>query len=355
MRVTSGRMKLGVVALIVVVCAVVAAVLLSGSGASPAAEGTWLAWEESKGGETKTPDLLAVNLDDADAGPVTFSDKGWEEQPALSEKLLLWANSEEGDDEASLIYRRALPDGEPAAVDPRDERQHTPAVSGDWVVWFEGTDADVEGGSLWTDRLVAYDLTRGERRVLVETVVDAEALSISGERVVWIEDRVADDEAYYDVLAYDLATNEERILHTYVGMPVPGGAQASGSWALWYVDDHGTDTWRVVAYDFTSGELKTLPKDATSAADDGWVVCNKGPEVSLLSLASGERRQVASDAADFSYAQVHLPWIAWLEFDLSENSTGSVIRAVNVDTGEQRRFETPERQAEGIRLTITSQ
>ena len=345
-------MKLGVVGLIVLACAVVAAVLLSATSATPAAEGTWLAWEEWRGGETKTPDVLAVNLDDADAGPLTFSDKGWEEEPALSEELLLWANDEGGDDDASLIYRRTPPAGEPSPVDQRDEHQHTPAVSGDWVVWLESTDADVEGGSLWTDRLVGYNLTRGERRVLVETVVDVEALSISGERVVWIDERRG-GEGRYDVRAYDLGTNKESILQTYVDMPIPGGARVSGSWALWYLDDYDTDTWRVVAYDLINGKLRILPKDATNASDDGWVVCNEGPEVSLLSLASGERRQVASDATDFSYAQVHLPWVAWLELDLGPDSKGSVIRAVNVDTGEQRRFETPENQAEGIRLTIT--
>jgi beta propeller repeat protein len=197
------------------------------------------------------------------------------------------------------VFLLDLKTGEVQQLTTEEHAQIEPRIYGDTIVWL---DTRHEEGYHNPKRYDVYthDLRTGqERRLTSATSTEDEVLSISGNLVVWSDNRHANPEVTVhagnepdynnEIYVYDLATNQERRVTTYPG------------------NDH------YPAID--GGRIVWLRQLTLREAD-----------VFLYDLSSGQETRVSSSGYAVYNPAIHDDRIVWADARISEgNTSGDVV------------------------------
>lgn len=160
-------------------------------------------------------------------------------QPRISGNTVVWVQTP-GD-----VYAHDLAAGRTFAVAATPAMQEGAAVSGNYVIWADAR--NVPAASTARD-LYGYDLTAArEFRITRQPEEIASPAAISGNTVVWAARRGTS----YQVLAYDVAGGQERLLADLGSSTGPRGVDVDGNLVVWSASrELGFD---VGGYDLASG------------------------------------------------------------------------------------------------------
>ena len=123
-----------------------------------------------------------------------------------------------------------------------------PGISGDTIVW---TEQKFAAGSHTPD-IIAYNLTTGKKIIVSSGAWDKTGLRIDGSRIVWEDYRSGG--ASRDIYLYDLATGKEQAISTSVG--IQAEPEISGDRIVW--SDRRNQNWDVYLYDIATGEERVI-------------------------------------------------------------------------------------------------
>ena len=107
-----------------------------------------------------------------------------------------------------------LKTGEVKDIVPVDNNMKlAPKICGDIVVWFDARNSKDTGNRYGNFDVYAYDLKNNSGARLSSTTSAVwDDLAISGDRVVWRDNRNGEADHLYDIYAYDLKSNHEKRL-----------------------------------------------------------------------------------------------------------------------------------------------
>ena len=209
-------------------------------------------------------------------------------------------------------------------------RKRQPVVSGDIVAWtdqsrgIETHDNNSLSGRGLADDIFVLDLNTGEKRRITEVPAKRFRLQISGNRLVWQDNRnePGEHQSHFDIYAYDLETDEE------IAVAVAPGAQRLGT----------IDGDRIVWSD--SRNSANLGTDRSGCSD-----CpDTRSGIYLFDFAFGERLLVTEQDESGTGPDIHDHWVVWRGSDDKGRST---IRLYDLDTCERRTLASPGRHMTG--------
>ncbi|MCM2466563.1 Ig-like domain-containing protein [Methanoculleus oceani] len=203
-----------------------------------------------------------------------------------------------------------------------------PAIDGNMIVW--------EYSLLNGPRDIYCMTTSGsDRRPITNDDASQERPSISGDYVVWQDDRNGN----WDIYLYSFSTEETTQLTNDTGkqwLPV-----IHGNYVVWY-DDSGGDT-DIVLYDIGAGDVKatidcnpelgtdtTKFKPAVSDEYVAWEEVDAG--IQLYEIATGNRQAVSPSTMDQSWPSLCGDLIAWEDYRWGA-AWQSAIYLKNIETG----------------------
>ncbi|RJQ53280.1 MAG: hypothetical protein C4521_08430 [Actinobacteria bacterium] len=181
----------------------------------PVASGDWAAWWDYRAG---THDIWTRNLAGGDETPVSWSAGPKQEVPAISGNVVVWG--ELRDIGQSDIFAKDLTTGVESTVASGPDNQWYPSISGDRVVWV---DQSALHADLWTRALPS-----GEATLVTQQEATQTQPNISGDIIAWIDDR----NGYKQVFAKNLASGEETALTTETSAQ-PEWPKVSGDKVFW--------------------------------------------------------------------------------------------------------------------------
>lgn len=197
-----------------------------GAQLSPDVSGKFVVWagvSRAHGCDGDDFDIYARDLASGDE-LVVCSASGSQTKPAISDDWVVWQDLRGGRrrDQAA-VYGFNLKTGAEKAIATSRRGQTEPSVSGDWVVWEEHEDGEDGGDAEKTIStspsrdVVALNLATGERRVIVRARGDQHSPVVSGSWVVWQDERSARGA---DVFATNFETGEVRAVCVFDGAQV---------------------------------------------------------------------------------------------------------------------------------------
>lgn len=206
---------------------------------APRISGKWVVWEDDRHGER---DIYAYDLD-ADAEQL-LTPKGSDQlQPGVHDGVVVWRDNRDGNWE---LYGADLPSGTVERLPSSDAAALHPALSSEMLVWIAGS------------RIRGRILSTGEE---VEVPGDYRVenwrggLGLFGHRVVWTDTRIHSNR---DVYMYDFEAASERQITT--GFEQNHSADISGDRIVW-VDDRG-GAQKVFLFDLSADEeIQVSPFD----------------------------------------------------------------------------------------------
>jgi len=164
--------------------------------AQPAVRGNYVVYIRFIGAQ---PDVDGYDL--ALGAPLSqiTNDAALQLHPRVSDDLVVFEDY--GSGSADIMGYRIGGGGLPFAIASGPNAQLTPDVDGDWVVWVE----TIAPGN---DQIVAWNAATNAQRTLTTVASNKVQPRISGNQVVWADDRAGN----LDIRSYDLATNVEDVL-----------------------------------------------------------------------------------------------------------------------------------------------
>ena len=177
-------------------------------------------------------------------------------QPRISGNLVVWmegTNLETGMD----LYARDLSTGRTFPICTNPAQQQWPAVSGNLVVWADARNRG--GSSLPLFDIYGYDASAGREFRITRQPEVIGAPAISGQTVVWWAQR----DREYRLLAYDIATGQEKVLAN-LGFEQPRGVDIDGDIVVWSARPGPWGDYDVYGYDLA----KSVPFIISRAIGD---------------------------------------------------------------------------------------
>ncbi|MFA4823603.1 MAG: hypothetical protein WC593_00445 [Methanoregula sp.] len=176
-----------------------------------------------------------------------------------------------------------------------------PGISGDTVVWTEQRFAAASR----TPDIIAYNLTTGKKIVASHGAWDKTSVRIDGSRIVWEDYR--NDGISRDIYLYDLTTGKERVICNATGPQAE--PKISGNRIVW--SDRRDQNFDVYVYDIATGEdtvIATGIKEQEAADISGDLIVwmewpsmllynpyNESNRLMMFDLSSGKEYQVLKD------------------------------------------------------------
>ena len=223
-------------------------------------------------------------------------------------------------------YAGTGPDGEIYLVDMAtgDRRQLTDdghmkrqvVISGDYVAWVDNRrhiELNDGSGQGFSDDIFVLDMASGEQRRLTDAPARRSNLRISGQRLVWEDNRNELEEHYThsDIYAYDLGLDEERPI------TVAPGSQTNpaihGDLVVW-------------SDNRASPSLGKSGAGCTNCWDNRF-------DIYLYDFATNEEQPIAVSGFLNTEPSVYGKYVAWNAF---QESGGSMIQLLDIGTGERR-------------------
>ncbi|NMC88518.1 MAG: hypothetical protein GYA64_02585, partial [Methanomicrobiales archaeon] len=206
-----------------------------------------------------------------------------------------------------------------------DKAQERPDIDGDIIVWEDGRNGnkDIYLGEVSKFRADPGLSTLNPSYVgeqITDHSASQEKPSISGDYIVWQDDRSGD----WDIYLYRRSTKES--------VPLTGGSGDNwmpivhGNYAAWYHDDNGKT--EIVLYDITKDVKTTIDCDAKTtipwadttefrpALSDGYVAWVESGEesVKFYEIGTGTIGYVSQNNAIQSWPSLHGSMIAWEDY-----------------------------------------
>ena len=199
-----------------------------------------------------------------------------------------------------------------------------PVVSGELVAWTEQSrgiethDNDSRTGKGLADDVFVFDLGTGEKRRITDVPAKRRGLQISGNRLVWMDNRNEFGEHYthYDIYAYDLAADEEE------EVVVAPGSQRS-------VAIEGD---RIVWADNRNSSIQGTDRSGCFECPDNRF------DIYLYDFTTGEERVLDESGANNRMPDIHGHRVVWRDFD-EEGRTA--IHLYDLDTGGRSTLVSP--------------
>jgi beta propeller repeat protein len=142
-----------------------------------------------------------------------------------------------------------------------------PAVSGENVVWYEGSRTGERRGAIF-----ACELEGGTPRRLCRADVGPGGIAAGGDWVAWAQiEETAKGEGECDIVAFNLATDERRVVCAAKGDQ--WSPQITGEWVVWEDARNSTArgdarTWDIYAFNLETGEELAV---CTDPGNQGWL------------------------------------------------------------------------------------
>jgi len=173
-------------------------------------------------------------------------------QPRISGNLVVWMEGTNLDT-AMDLYARDLSTGRtfPVCTDPA--QQQWPAVSGNIVVWADARNRG--GSSLPLFDLYGYDASAGREFRITRQPEVIGAPAISGQTVVWWAQR----DREYRLLAYDITTGQERVIAN-LGFEQPRGVDIDSGIIVWSARPGPWGDYDVYGYDLAQDVRFTISR-----------------------------------------------------------------------------------------------
>lgn len=173
-------------------------------------------------------------------------------QARISGNLVVWmegTNPDTGMD----IYARDLSTGRTFPVCTNPAQQERPAVSGNIVVWADARNRG--GSSLLLFDLYGYDASAGREFRITRQPEVIGAPAISGKTVVWWAER----DREYRLLAYDVTTGQERVLAN-LGFEQVRGVDIDGDIVVWSARPGPWGDYDIYGYDLAQNVRFTISR-----------------------------------------------------------------------------------------------
>lgn len=213
---------------------------------APQTDGVNVVWYDQSRGAA---DIYRFEL--AGAGGAVYpveTGEGDQWYPQVSGDFIVWQDYQSG---YSDIYRYQISTGirKNITSGTATSSQYQPQLEGDYVAWLDnrnGVDDDIYAYRLSSDTRIDVALKPGQQR----------HQRISGNRVVWQDNRDGD----FDIYSYDLSTEIETRLSEGVGdQTLP---QISGDLVTWQVLRDGN--YDIYAYSFATASPQRISSDVTT-------------------------------------------------------------------------------------------
>jgi len=187
-----------------------------------AIDALWLAWQRITGpylGDPASADIALASVEDGRERTVSgeTSDESFLTYPAVSGEHVIWYDGPRTGEQRGAIFAGDVAGGTPRRLCQADVGPGGITVGGDWVAWAELT--TTAKGESECD-IVAYNLATDERRVVCAAAGDQWSPRITGEWVVWEDARnttARGDARTWDIYACNLETGEELAVCTEPG------------------------------------------------------------------------------------------------------------------------------------------
>ncbi|MFA4850695.1 MAG: hypothetical protein WC626_13300 [Methanoregula sp.] len=277
---------------------------------------------------------------------------GWSEHPvAISGNLIVWATYMD-------IRMYDLTTGKQSTLyENSDDFSHLvflyPGISGDTIVWTEQRFA----AASHTPDIIAYNLTTGKKIVVSHGAWDKTGVRIDGSRIVWEDYRSGG--ASRDIYLYDLATGKEQVIGNRAG--IQAEPEISGNRIVWC--DHRDQNWDVYLYDIATGEERVIAtglKEQEAPDISGnriiWMEWpsmllynpyNEGNRLMMYDLSAGKEYQVLKDipnmfAPAISGNHIIFMDLAHIPADQRDNPRQDPVQEISLFTLDPGRFPLPE-------------
>ena len=222
------------------------------------------------------------------------------------------------------VYLANVRTGEMRQLTNDGYRKSQPVISGDTVAWtdqsrqIETHDSNSRTAKGLADDIFVLDLNTGEKRRITEVPAKRSGLKISGNRLVWQDNRNEFDEHYthQDIYAYDLETDEE------IAVAVAQGAQH------WVAIEGDRVVW---ADNRNSAILGTDRSGCFECPDNRF-------DIYLFDFTTGDELVLDESGANNTMPDIYGNRVVWRDFD-DEGRTA--IRLNDIDTGESRTLASP--------------
>ena len=222
------------------------------------------------------------------------------------------------------VYLANVRTGEIRQLTNDGHRKRRPVISGDTVAWtdqsreIETHDNNSRAARSLADDIFVLDLNTGETRRITEAPAKRHGLQISGNRLVWQDNRneIGEHYAHYDIYAYDLEANEE------IAVAMAPGAQH------WVAIEGDRVVW---ADNRNSAILGTDRSGCFECPDNRF-------DIYLFDFTTGDELVLDESGANNTMPDIHGNRVVWRDFD---DDGRTAIRLYDIDTGEKRTLASP--------------
>jgi hypothetical protein len=226
--------------------------------------------------------------------------------------------------EGQYIFTYNLRTGEKERLiefDPSESRINPPSIYKNLVVWSEADISGMQLGSIdWQNLnrdIYLLDMETGKIQKITDDEHVQEGALISGETIVWLDDRHGTGEPYpypapLDIYAFNLATGEEKRITAASTAEGYGYLAISGDLIVWSDSRHADP------------EVKNRPSN----------VADYNNEIYVYDLTTGQERRITDYPGNDHYPAIHGNRIAWLrQLDLRQ----AEIIVYDLETGRESR------------------
>ncbi len=208
----------------------------------PVISGGRIVWQDNRGGSW---DIYLYDLVTKREWQITTNpmDQRW---AFISGDRVIWQDDRNGNLD---IYLYDFVTKEERQITANPAHQWWAAISGNRIVWQDDRNSRVFANRLdiFHD-IYLYDLVTKEERRITDNMFDQSDPAISGDRIVWQDDRNGNS----DIYLYDLSTGEEQQITTDLAEQV--NPAISGDWIVWTDNrnDRENGNWDIYLYDLVT-------------------------------------------------------------------------------------------------------
>jgi TolB protein len=247
----------------------------------PSISGDRIVWQDDRNGSNS--EVYLFDLTTGIERPI-FSNGGvnYQKEPAIDGMKIVYMDSMNGDDYNIHLYD-LLTQRNPT-ISETSKSQKQPAISGDYVAWIDYT-KDIP------NILYLYNISAGgDPYPVTNGLTTPRALALNGSRVVWSDDA--------GIFLYDWATKESKwLIQSQASQQNP---VISGDTVIWEDDRAGTNN--LYRYDLTTRQTTRLtngPSSQNSASIDGNRVVyvddrGQNPAIYMTPIESGQQPEAVN-------------------------------------------------------------
>ncbi len=300
--------------------------------------------------QTLYPEVVAgIKKVNATAGKNTVD----EARPGISGDKVVWAQKENDYYDLKLYDLKTNQESKISTAETDSSSQRYPAISGNKVVFFDskGTAADTDKDK-WP--IYLYDMDTGkETLIAAETGGSRTYLSISGNKIIWLEYWGEESGKIY---LYDIDTAAEKVI-TAEGAR-PGKPVISGTKIVWQDNrNYSSDSfYDIFLYDLDTEKEEKVSPNGINAPSAPSIYENKiayldyrngHSDIYLYDLDSKEEKRITPDTAKPWYCAISGSKVVYLD----EREDNSNVYSYDLDGAEEKALTSDTSLDEGLAIS----